>query len=75
MNFSVIDILIVTGIGILAVAFLAYTIFKMHKNKKLSLCNGCSSDGCSTKVFSATPELNSTKELHFYNNAYNTHKR
>lgn len=51
------DILIVSIIGILALAYLAKTIIKMRKNKCATMCNGCGGDTCSTKSFAATKPI------------------
>lgn len=51
MHFALYDILSVGAIGIVALAFLIHLFFKMKKNKCVTICNGCSGGGCSTKSF------------------------
>jgi hypothetical protein len=46
------DMVFSFGVVLLALIFITINIVKMITNKKGSMCNGCSKDKCSTKVFS-----------------------
>jgi hypothetical protein len=51
MQLHTLDILSTGAIGLIALAFVLRTYFKMRKNKCATICNGCSGASCSTKIF------------------------
>ncbi len=60
MHLAIMDILAVSLIGVVALLFIIYNGIKMHKNKSVSLCNGCSGGSCCTKSFAPAAD---TKEI------------
>jgi|GEM_PF-5558212 len=55
MQLHILDILSTGTIGLIALAFVLRTYFKMRKNKCATICNGCSGGtSCSTKVFKSS---------------------
>lgn len=51
MQLHILDLLSTGIIGLIALAFILRTYFKMRKNKCATICSGCSGSSCSTKVF------------------------
>ncbi|MBP9743006.1 MAG: FeoB-associated Cys-rich membrane protein [Burkholderiales bacterium] len=57
LQFNIVDILSVGFIVIGAALFIIYTIFRMHKDKCATMCNGCSKNSCSVKDFSTAAPI------------------
>lgn len=57
LYFSIVDVLSVVFIVVGAILFLIHTMFRMHKDKCITLCNGCSKTRCSAKDFSTTAPI------------------
>lgn len=58
MQLHTLDILSTGTVGLIALAFVLRTYFKMRKNKCAAICNGCSGGiSCSTKVFKSDKKI------------------
>lgn len=57
LHFSIVDVLSICFIVVGAILFLIHTMCRMHKDKCITLCNGCSKTRCSAKDFSTTAPI------------------
>jgi hypothetical protein len=57
MHFALFDILSVAFAGVMALTFLIRVFFKVHKDKCVNVCSGCSGGGCATRSFVSKNKL------------------